>query len=499
MSAPTQRNASMGAYRKQYEQQRNRHIKEIVAASVAVVVAALVAFSFFNAVTIVVPQSLGGAMFPVSLKYGFTHLSVVHVRTVPDEELTSTTLADVMKREGATLCIWPNSINDGLGTTDNLGDLKEVAAKNYHRFMVMPYSTALKPIEDAADAAASTDAASDAEETSSSYDKGITKGESSLNYDEPDGAEATMKAIEAAGGIPSDEDLKNGTVKSKEEDQALEVQKAEDAKKEAIKAGDSSAYAPEFWGVASIPLVGNVSAFIYNPDAFSKAEAIIPQTSEGVVAVGHTYPELFPQGVGMWAASDNTIASLVYLTDSLDQGDLDWSVATQRYISELYLWEATTADDTTIAPEVTSLPSREEVLNSFKDGKLAGFIGSSQEAMELTKQGANCAFITIPGPSDDNPAVFYPRYSASILPEVGARELNLLNWLLEDDAQASLAHDTNCLQAAYNPDENTTKPANISLQHKARISLLERVDEEVRKTSIDAANNAISQLKEEDS
>ncbi len=184
----------------------------------------------------------------------------------------------------------------------------------------------------------------------------------------------------------------------------------------------------------------------------------------------------------------------MYLTDSLDQGDLNWPVATQRYMSELYNWKAITSDDSTIAPNLTSLPSREEVLSSFKEGKLAGFIGSSEEAMELKDQGVNCEFMTLPGTSDDNPAVFYPRYSASILPEVRSRELDLLNWLLGDDAQASLAHDTKSLQAAYNPDENTTKPANISLQHKARITLLERVDEQRRKDAPDAAHTAVSHI-----
>ncbi|MDY2788842.1 MAG: hypothetical protein SOU05_05505, partial [Atopobium sp.] len=149
MSATVKRNTQVGAYRKQYEQQRKNKIKGILGASVAFAILALVVFSFFNAVTVVVPQSLSGAMFPLSLKYGITHLSMVHVRAVPDAELTSATIADVMKREGAKLCIWPNSINDGLGTTDKLGDLKDVAAKNYDRFMVMPYSTAVKTAENA--------------------------------------------------------------------------------------------------------------------------------------------------------------------------------------------------------------------------------------------------------------------------------------------------------------------------------------------------------------
>ncbi|MDY2788770.1 MAG: hypothetical protein SOU05_05135, partial [Atopobium sp.] len=113
---------------------------------------------------------------------------------------------------------------------------------------------------------------------------------------------------------------------------------------------------------------------------------------------------------------------------------------------------------------------------------------------ELQKQGVNCAFMTIPGSSDDSPAVFYPRYSASVLPDAGSREKDFLNWLLADDAQASLAHDTNSLQAAYNPSENTTKPANISLQHKARITLFERADEQRRKNALDAVNTAISQI-----
>ena len=68
-----------------------------------------------------------------------------------------------------------------------------------------------------------------------------------------------------------------------------------------------------FGGVASIPLVGNVSAFVYNPNSFNDAKAQIPQSSEGVVAVGHSYPELFPQGVGMWAASDKSV-SYTHLT-----------------------------------------------------------------------------------------------------------------------------------------------------------------------------------------
>lgn len=497
MSVPTTRSTSKGAYRKQYEQQRKHKVKGMIGAAVAFVIASLVVFSFFNAVTIVVPQSLSGAMFPLSLKYGITHLSMVHVRAVPDAELTSATIADVMKREGAKLCIWPNSINDGLGTTDKLGDLKDVAAKNYDRFMVMPYSTAVKTAENANTAASTSDAnTSDntAASTQSTDNQGVTKGEASLNHNEPDGAEATMAAIKNAGGIPSNEDLKNGTAKSKEEDQAEAAKKAEEAKKEAAKSGDSSKHAPEFWGVASIPLTGNVSAFVYNPNSFNDAKAIVPQSSEGVVALGHSYPELFPQGVGMWGPSDKTIGSLTYLTDSLDQGDLDWTTATQRYLSELYNWQTTLPDGTTIAPEVKSLPSREEVLSSFKDGKLAGFIGSSEEAMELKKQGVNCAFMTIPGSSDDSPAVFYPRYSASVLPDVGSREKDFLNWLLADDAQASLAHDTNSLQAAYNPDENTTKPANISLQHKARITLFERADEQRRKNALDAVNTAISQI-----
>lgn len=234
MNVPVKRNASIGAYRKQYEQQRKQKIKKIAVAGFAFVALLLLVVSFFNSVTIVVPQSLSGAMLPLSLKYGITHLSMVHMRVVPDSELTSSTIADVMKREGASLCIWPNSINDGLGTTDKLGDLKEVAAKNYDRLMVMPYSTAVNPVDDS--------------KTASTDGQGVIKGESSLNYGNSDGAEATAAAIKEAGGIPSNEELQNDTAKSKEEDQEQAAKKAEDAKKAAAKAGDSSGHAPEFWG-----------------------------------------------------------------------------------------------------------------------------------------------------------------------------------------------------------------------------------------------------------
>lgn len=415
----------VGMYRKQYEERRSSRKKLLFALIPFVCLLGFVLFALGNSITLVVPASLAKTAQGLALNYGITHLSVVRVKVVPDEKLTSTTLAKVMKEQGAKLCLWPHTTTDGLpaqnkSTRSDLADLTEVAKQHYDHMVCHP----MPP------------------DSSQVPDKGFAQDKSKLK------------------------------------------------------------------NIASLPVCGSLSGFIYNSELFKKRNIVVPQSPTEVASCAASYANVFPQGIGMYAADKNGMSSLGLLVDAGFVSADGWKKAASEFLHALYAWTAYSAAGKSITPAVPQkFLSRDEVLQAFKDKKLAGFVGTSYDALILQKRGSSCEFVSLSGSTSDQPPVFYPRYLVSALRGVSQKEQNFITWLFSADAQNAFAQSTFTMPAVHDSktahhrthEVQSSSIYSTEAQHefKALLSSLYTYDAQARQHFLQQMDTALQRFKEE--